>query len=77
MVKEAIKGMDMFGHVIQLNFDKQGETHNTLIGGCFSGFLKLFFMLYFLMNIKKLVLFEDDNINVYPVKDSIESKLHT
>jgi len=32
-VNNMIKGEDMFGHQIVLNFNKSGESHKTLIGG--------------------------------------------
>jgi hypothetical protein len=31
-----IKDFDLFGHRVQFNFNKNGKTHNTLLGGCFS-----------------------------------------
>ena len=30
----VIKDMDVFGHPVILNFNKNGPTHNTLLGGC-------------------------------------------
>ena len=32
----VIKDCDLFGHRVQLNFNKNGRSHNTMIGGCTS-----------------------------------------
>ena len=32
-LNNLIKGEDMFGHQIVLNFNKDGDSHKTLIGG--------------------------------------------
>jgi hypothetical protein len=32
----VIKDCDLFGHRVQLNFNKNGRTHNTILGGCSS-----------------------------------------
>ena len=31
-----IKDFDIFGHPVELNFNKNGPTHKTMIGGCVS-----------------------------------------
>jgi len=36
-----IKDQDMFGHAVTLNFNQQGDTYNTIIGGCASVIIKL------------------------------------
>ena len=52
---------DMFGHVITLNFNKEGDSHKTPIGGFFSFFIKAAMTIYVFMNLKKMFLNEDDN----------------
>ena len=54
----------MFGHVINLNFNRQGPSHNTVIGGCFSMLIKLAMGIYVFLNLKKLILKEDDRIGL-------------
>ena len=54
----------MFGHVINLNFNRQGDTHNTVIGGCFSMLIKLAMSIYVFLNFKKLVFKEADTIGL-------------
>jgi hypothetical protein len=46
----------MFGHVIALNFNKKGESHSTFIGGFFSFFIKIAFVIYVYMQFAKLIL---------------------
>ena len=53
----------MFGHTIKLNFDKQGDTHKTLIGGLFSMFLRLVILVYIIILWKRLLLNEADQID--------------
>ena len=54
----------MFGHVINLNFNKQGESHKTSVGGFFSLIIKCFLLLYVGLNFKKLIWHEDDSNSV-------------
>ena len=70
---KSIKGWDMFGHEPKLNFDKESDTHSTVIGGIFSGLIKIFFAYYFFVNFSKLVFFGDDSINFYPMEGLQES----
>lgn len=42
----TIKDIDMFGHPIQLNFNNKGSTHNTVVGGFFSIFIRAFLLFY-------------------------------
>jgi hypothetical protein len=56
----SIKERDMFGHGIGLNFDKQGDTHNTVIGGVFSIFIKFAVAVYVIMNFQKMLFYEQD-----------------
>lgn len=50
----------MFGHTINLNFNKEGDAHNTAIGGSFSILIRIMMSLYIFMNFKKMLLHEDD-----------------
>jgi hypothetical protein len=63
-LKNSIRDHDMFGHVINLNFNRSGPSHNTTIGGCTSIFIKLAMIVYIFLNFKKLILKEDDSINL-------------
>ena len=41
-----VRDQDWFGHTISLNFEQNGDTYNTYIGGFVSFFLKLFLIYY-------------------------------
>ena len=58
---KSVAEYDMFGHVINLNFLKEGDSHKTAIGGLFSFVIKLAMTLYVFMNFKKLLFYEDDS----------------
>ena len=47
----VIKDCDLFGHRVQLNFNKNGRTHNTTIGGCSS---ILFYVLSLLILLSRM-----------------------
>ena len=62
--KKAISEHDMFGHVINLNFNKEGDSHKTILGGFFSVFIKAAMFVYVFMNFKKMILREDDSNSI-------------
>ena len=62
--KDSIRDHDMFGHVINLNFNRSGPTHNTTIGGCTSLLIKMAMTVYIFLNFKKLIFKEDDSIGL-------------
>ena len=72
-IKEYLKSKDMFGHTICLNFNKQGDTHQTTIGGFFSMIIKLAMSTYIFINVKKLWLFESDSLNMEIQKLDLDS----
>ena len=57
---DKLKGLDFFGHPVRLKFNKKGSEHATLFGGVVSLFLLLGLLAYFVILVKKLVLYEDD-----------------
>jgi hypothetical protein len=52
----------MFGHPIQLNFNKKGTSKNTLCGGILSVCLKIAILVYVILNVKRLILRENDDL---------------
>ena len=56
-----LKSHDMFGHTVNFNFNKKGDTHNTAPGGFFSLIIKLAVAIYVFMKLKILILSEGDN----------------
>ena len=82
--KEKLRSNDMFGHTINLNFNKEGDSHQTLIGGFFSIFIRLAMTIYVGMNFKKMLWHEDDSnftevntldLDQYGVKDFSETDM--
>ena len=59
-LRKLIQGQDMFGHRINLNFNREGNSHKTIIGGLVSICLKLFMTYYVYYNFKKMLFYEDD-----------------
>ena len=57
-IKNLIEDHDMFGHEVNLNFNKAGYTHNTLIGGLFSVLIKIFMIGYIAILVKRMTLSE-------------------
>ena len=57
-----IKSNDMFGHPIELNFNKEGSSKNTFFGGIISICLKILMMVYVGINIKRMILAESDDL---------------
>jgi len=49
----------MFGHAVQFNFNRNGETHNTLIGGFLSMFVKLALGIYIYTKVSNLIMMKD------------------
>ena len=45
-INNLIKARDNFGHTININFDKNGDTYQTNIGGCLSILIKIAIFVY-------------------------------
>jgi len=60
--RNYIQERDMFGHTINLNFDKSGDSHKTLIGGLMSILIKFAIFTYVFLRFKMMIFLEaDDN----------------
>ena len=57
-----IKSNDMFGHPIELNFNKEGSSKNTFLGGIVSICLKILLLVYVVLNVKRMILAESDDM---------------
>ena len=53
--KEYIKSYDMFGYPVNLNFNKKGPIHNTLLGGIFSILINSLMLLYWFFRLDVLI----------------------
>ena len=54
-VNGCLREYDWFGHEVNLNFNREGATHNTAIGGGFSLILRIGMVIYIAMNVGKLL----------------------
>ena len=57
-VGDFVRGNDLFGHTVNLNFNKKGTSHNTVIGGVFSIAIKFFMLIYIPLLWEKMILSE-------------------
>jgi hypothetical protein len=71
-LKQLIRKQDMFGYRVELNFNKKGSTHKTMCGGLTSILVLCLMMAYVIINVKKLVLQEDDTLKSIIVETDIE-----
>ena len=58
--KKYIRGHDMFGHKVSLNFNKDSDTYKTGCGGVFSILIKLILLFYVGLKMKALFLRENN-----------------
>lgn len=58
-----VRAQDFFGHQVSLNFDRKGDTHNTIIGGTFSIFIRCFITWYVSLNCYKLLTYANDSMS--------------
>ena len=45
--KDYTTSLDLFGHQVTLNFNRKGDTHQTLPGGIVSLIIRVILLLYF------------------------------
>ena len=58
-LKNFVKGCDLFGHQIKLNFNQKGDVQRTFIGGIFSIIVQLVMIAYIVKLLKRLVFTEE------------------
>ena len=68
--KDKVREFDWFGHSVNLNFNREGDTHNTLIGGFCSVVFRIAMCVYIVMNVSKLLMTSEDNILYALMNDS-------
>ena len=57
----VVKDNDMFGHTINLNFNRNGDSHKTFIGGLFSMLIKVTLAFYVYTLFKRMFYNEGDS----------------
>ena len=63
-VKNKTVDQDLYGHPVELNFNKKGKTHKTLIGGFASLIVLAIYYYYIGLNLKKLFWRESDSVSI-------------
>ena len=48
-IKKKIREADLFGFIVNLNFDRKTEIHKSFVGGIISIIVLAFFMWYFVI----------------------------
>ena len=64
--KKYVKSFDMFGYVVNLNFNKNGSEHTTFVGGFTSGIIKIMMTFYVLVLFRRTIWYTDNNISSAP-----------
>ena len=65
---------DIFGYVVQLNFNRNGTIHTTVLGGIFSIILKGLYVIYLAYLFNKLIAYDDDKTYIFEVPTSTEEE---
>ena len=61
-IKSGIRHHDLFGHLININFNRKGSTHKTLIGGLVSIIVQGITMIYITSKLYKLLWRTNDEL---------------
>ena len=72
---KVIRGLDLFGYAIELNFDtsfQQGSTHRTVFGGFISFFIRCLMTFYIYLLVKKFIFFEGDSTDSTNMTNDLE-----
>ena len=62
-VKQGVKSYDMFGHVITMNFNQRGNSHQTTFGGCVSIVIYVTMTVYVALNFRTMIFSEGDELS--------------
>ena len=61
-ISNFIEDQDMFGYAIAFNYDKKGDTHKTKVGGIVSIIVKILFINFVGLHLKKMYMYEDNKL---------------
>ena len=62
-MQEFLKNRDLFGHPVQLNFNKKGSQHTTVVGGVVSIIVKVLMLTYVGVLMNRMIEYKDDQIS--------------
>jgi len=70
---KEVKNQDIFGHSVLLNFNKNGNTHNTFCGGIFSILIRLLMVYYLYTLLGNMIGYKKDTVGtILKDKDKAE-----
>ena len=72
-IVNQLNSQDIFGYIVQLNFNRNGNIHTTILGGVISIILKCLYIFYLYILFDKLLTFDDDKTYIYdfPIDEEI------
>ena len=70
--KKCLKSRDNFGYKVGLNFNKQGETVNTLIGGLMSLFLNMVIYSFLALKIFIMFTYADSSLGSFSERTNLD-----
>ena len=62
-MQEFLKNRDLFGHQVQLNFNKKGPQHTMVVGGVVSIIVKVLMLTYVGVLMNRMLEYKDDQIS--------------
>ena len=62
-MQDFLKDQDLFGHPVELNFNKRGSQHNTVLGGIVSIVVKALMVAYVGLLFNRMLIYGDDSFN--------------
>ena len=57
-----IKDQDIFGHVVHLNYNNQGDSYKTIFGGMISIIVKVVMIFFCVKKMETMIFNEDDKL---------------
>ena len=69
----SIKSQDLFGHPVTLNFNQQGDTFATLLGGVVSVFIKVVLLVFLVSKVFIMISLGDNVYNMMETEASLEN----
>ena len=63
-IRNFLRDRDDFGHPVVLNFNRNGDTFTTVIGGCLSMLVNIIMVLFFVYKSWVLIYNQNDSIGL-------------
>ena len=76
-LKEAVLGLDQFGSGFSFKLPEGKDTHNTLLGSCFSVLMISTLILYGTMQMQRLAVFEETVVTMSVRESHFDAAIDT